>query len=138
VEWKQIHVLRRELNRPLAFGTVCLLLGLVAIGSTQASQPVNLRELVSPNDKLAAQDLRFDATAAQLALQYIQSKDATVLQQLEQSPAVGLLLNHARNYDNDVPKNSPQALVLNLLASPSKSPDPTGVCRRSLSFFYAG
>jgi len=41
----------------------------------------------------------------------------------------------ARNFDNDVPKDSPHALVLNLMASPSKSPDPTGVCQRSLAYF---
>jgi Putative zinc dependent peptidase (DUF5700) len=135
VERKQILVIQQVLNRPFAFAVVCLALVLAVIGRTQQKPAVTLRELVPPNDALSAQDLRFDASAAQLALQYIRSRDATVLEQLEQSPAVALLLNHARNFDYDVPKDSPHALVLNLLASPSKSPDPAGVCTRSLAFF---
>jgi hypothetical protein len=135
VERKQIHVVRQPLRGAFACRTVCLVLALAAIGSAQQNPAVNLQDLVAPNDKLAAQDLRFDAGFAQLALQYVRSRDAAVLEQLERSSAVTHLLSHARNFDYEVPKDSPHALVLNLLASPSKSPDPTGACQRSLAYF---
>jgi len=135
VEQKPIHVSWQALNRSIAFGIACLVLLLAGTGIAQQNPGLTLRELVPANDTLAAQDLRFDASAAQLALQYLRSNDATVLEQLEQSPAVTHLLNHARNFDYDVPKDSPHALVPALLASPSKSPDPVGVCQRSLAFF---
>jgi len=114
---------------------LCLVLGLAGTISAQHNQPVALRELVSPTDALAAQDLRFDARAAELSLQYLQSKDTAVLEQLVQSPAVTHLLSHARNFDYDVPTDSAQALVRKLLTSPSKSPDPQRVCRQSMAFF---
>ena len=114
---------------------IYFVLSLAAICPAQTNQTVTLRGLVSHDDKLTTQDLTFDATAAQLALRYLHSKDPAVLDELEHSPALALLLDHARNFDYDVPKDSPHALVQNLLASPSKSPDPTGVCRQSLTFF---
>ena len=118
-----------------ALGLFCLVLALAVLGSAQPGQPVLLRELVPPDDRLAAQELGFDSRFAELALQYIGSGDAAILAQLEQSPAVTHLLNHARNFDYDVPRDSARSLVLKLLASPAKSQDPIGVCQRSVAFF---
>jgi len=135
MDHKYIPRIRPHLKLLSLPGSLCLVLELVTIGSAQPRQPEALRELVSPTDALAVQDLLFDARGAQLSLQYLRSKDAAVLEQLEQSAAATHLLNHAVNFDYDVPKDSPRALVLRLLASPSKSLDPIEVCRQNLAFF---
>ncbi len=91
-----------------------------------------LRDLVPAGDPLSRQDLAFDASFARLALQYLQTPDATVLERLANSPAAAHLLQHARNFDYDVPKDSTQALVVQLLAKPKQ--DIAG-CRGSLAYF---
>jgi hypothetical protein len=98
-------------------------------------QPVALRDLLGPEDKLVAQDLRFDTTFAQLALAYLQSPDPGVLKQLAETPAAAHMLNHARNFDYDVPKDSPAALVSYLLTPGSKHLDEMEGCERNLAFF---
>jgi len=97
--------------------------------------PIALHDLVKPGDRLAAQDLHFDASFAQLALEYLRSGDSSVLAGLGKSDAAAHLLRHARNFDNDVPKDSPEALVANLLTPPDKHLEEMETCEQSLAFF---
>lgn len=94
-----------------------------------------LAELVEPKDPLAVHDLRFDARAAADALAYFKSGDAVLLDRLADSPAAAHLLAHARNFDYDVPKESPRALILDLIKSDDKLPGRIATCQRSLGFF---
>ena len=98
-------------------------------------QPTALRDLVSAKDELAAQELLFDASFAQLALAYLKAPDPAVLEQLAKSPAAAHLLSHARNFDYDVPKDSPAALVSHLLTPPGKHQDEMQACEKSLGLF---
>ena len=102
---------------------------------SQKSQPIALRDLVGPGDPLALQDLHFDARFAQLALEYLRSDDAGLLDRIAKLPAAGHVLNHARNFDYDVPKDSPEALVSYLLTPPSKHLEDMESCERNLAFF---
>jgi len=116
---------------------------LVAWSSVQAQlppepqnrQPTGLRDLVSSKDGLASQDLIFDASFAQLALVYLKAPDPAILDQLAKSSAAAHLLSHARNFDYDVPKDSPAALISYLLTPPAKHQSETETCQRSLAFF---
>ena len=96
---------------------------------------VALRDLVSPNDPLAQQDLVFDATFAQLTLQYFDSNDAAVFGTLAQSPAAAHLLEHARNFDYDVPKDSTRSLVAHLLRPSPQQSAEAKVCKGNLEYF---
>ncbi len=97
--------------------------------------PIALHDLVNSGDRLAAQDLHFDASFAQLALEYLRSGDSGVLERLGKSPAATHLLNHARNFDYDVPKDSPAALVAHLLMPAGKHLEEMETCEQSLAFF---
>ena len=94
--------------------------------------PVALRELVPASDPLARQDLTFDGRFAELALRYLHSPDPGVLDQLATSPAAAHLLEHARNFDYDVPKDSTRALVKQLLSAPKGD---RATCEKSLAYF---
>ncbi len=100
-----------------------------------AQPPIALRDLVNSADPLAAHDLSFDATFAQLSLEYLRSKDPALLDRLSKSPAALHLLNHARNFDYNVPKDSTQELVSQLLRPPSNHLDEINACRQNLEFF---
>lgn len=97
---------------------------------------VPLASLVPAGDPLAAQDLRFDARFAALALDFFRTGDPRFRDELALQPATRHLLAHARNFDYDVPKDSPEALVASLLAPP---PDERSrrieTCKTSLAFF---
>ncbi len=97
--------------------------------------PIALHDLVKPGDRLAAQDLHFDASFAQLALEYLRSGDSSVLARLGKSDAAAHLLHHARNFDYDVPKDSPEGLVAHLLTPPGKHMEEMEGCEQSLAFF---
>jgi putative zinc-dependent peptidase DUF5700 len=97
--------------------------------------PIALRDLVHPGDRLADQDLHFDASFAQSALEYLRSGDSGVLARLGKSAATAHLLNHARNFDYDVPKDSPEALVAHLLTPPAKHLGEIETCEQNLAFF---
>jgi hypothetical protein len=99
-------------------------------------EPVAVKDLVRRGDPLAAQDLRFDASFAQKAIEYVSTGDAGVLRQIAASPAASHLLNHARNFDYDVPQDSTEALVSSLLAPGNRNVDRVPACERSLNFFY--
>ncbi len=96
---------------------------------------VNLSSLVPASDPLAAQDLRFDARFAALALDYFRTSDQRFLDELALQPAAAHLLAHARNFDYDVPKDSARALVDALLAPAADRTRRIATCRESLSFF---
>jgi hypothetical protein len=113
----------------------CLLAGAQEQGGAQEKQSVSLRDLVSRDDPLAAQDLHFDKSFAQLSIAYLQSLDWRILDQLANSPAAAHMLNHARNFDYDVPQDSPTALVSHLVTPPSKHLDKIAACQRSIAFF---
>ena len=119
----------------------CVLLAICAFAKAQQSnpdvrrQPVAIRDLVLPGDPLARQDLNFDTSFAQLALQYIESNDPGILNKLANSAAATHLLDHARNFDYDVPKSSAQALVSHLLTPASQHAIQAEACRTSLAYF---
>jgi len=96
---------------------------------------VALPSLVPASDPLAAQDLRFDARFAALALDYIRTGDERVSAELALQPAADHILAHARNFDYDVPKDSTKALVVSLLAPSPGRPQKAATCRKSLAFF---
>jgi Putative zinc dependent peptidase (DUF5700) len=115
----------------------CLLILVIAISAVAPAQrisaPVPLHSLVSAADPLAQQDLTFDPTFAQLTLRYLQSKDPSILKQLADSPAATHLLEHASNFDYDVPKDSTNPLLEHLMSK--GSPDRVAACQSSLAYF---
>ena len=114
---------------------VCAFASLAAPSSPERG-PVALRDLVSASDPLATHDLRFDATFAQQALDYLQSREPALLQRMTNSAAVAHILNHARNFDNpDVPKDSAAALLNALLGPSDKQTERGDICRQSLAYF---
>jgi hypothetical protein len=96
---------------------------------------VALSSLVPTGDPLAAQDLRFDARFAALALDYFRTGDERISAEIPLLPAAAHLLAHARNFDYDVPKSSPQDLVASLLAPSPERLQRIATCRVSLGFF---
>lgn len=96
---------------------------------------MTLSSLVPASDPLAAQDLRFDARFAALALDYFRTSDRRFLDELALQPAAAHLLAHARNFDYDVPKDSARALVDALLAPAPDRARRIATCRESLAFF---
>jgi putative zinc-dependent peptidase DUF5700 len=128
------------MRRAAAFVSLVLLAWSLALAEhpqtePERKQPIALRDLVGPGDPLALHDLHFDASFAQLALVYLRSSDASILDRLSKSSAAAHLLNHARNFDYDVPKDSPEVLVSHLLVPPGKHLQDIGVCERSVAFF---
>jgi len=115
---------------------VCAFASLAAAQFSPERGPVALRDLVSATDPLATHDLRFDATFAQQALDYLQSENRALLQRMANSAAVAHILNHARNFDNpDVPKDSAAALLNALLGPSDKQTERGDICRQSLAYF---
>jgi hypothetical protein len=96
---------------------------------------IALANLVGPGDSLAAQDLHFDARAAQDALAFIASHDAMSLDRLANSPALAHLLRHARAFEYDVPRESPRALALHLMKPDETLPRRVAASRKSLAYF---
>ena len=103
--------------------------------SRPADRPVSLRELVPPGDPLAQQDLSFDARFARTAVDYVRKGDPALLDALASLPAAQHLLNHARQFDYDVPNDSPISLVRHLLAPSADLKAQADEVERSLAFF---
>jgi hypothetical protein len=99
------------------------------------SERVALRDLVKPSDPLSAQKLTFDATFARRALEYLDSRNPHLAEQMAESPAVAHILNHARNFDYDVPKDSPRLLVDSLLGPENKQAERRATCEQSVGYF---
>ena len=66
-------------------------------------------------------------------MQYLQTRDTNDLKGLEDSPAAAHLLEHARNFDYDVPKDSAQDLVSHLMSK--GNPERIANWRSALSYF---
>jgi hypothetical protein len=86
-------------------------------------------------EPLAIRDLHFDSSFAQLALTYLRTHDQRLLLRISESTAADHLLNHARNFDYDVPKDSTQALVSYLLNPREIHLNHAPPCEKSLAFF---
>jgi len=86
-------------------------------------------------EPLAIRDLHFDSSFAQSALTYLHGGDQSVLLRLSESAAAEHLINHARNFDYDVPRDSTQALVFHLLNPRESHLSQAPSCERSLAFF---
>jgi hypothetical protein len=96
---------------------------------------VALRDLVRAGDPLAVHDLGFDASFARQAIDYLRTHDPTLAARLAESPAITHILNHARNFDYDVPKDSRTALVRRLLGPQSAEGERSAFCQRCLAYF---
>jgi hypothetical protein len=108
------------------------------VGEQQApakSAPIALRDRVPSNDPLAGHDLRFDASFAHQALAYLRSDDPILLESMSESPAITHILDHARNFDYDVPKESRTALVSSLLGPPNEQARRAAICEQSIAYF---
>ena len=113
-----------------------LVLALAVVGARPAGDAVvRLRDLVPRGDPLARQDLTFDARFARTALDYVRQGTPALLDELADSPAARHLLNHARQFDYDVPKDSPRSLVRSLLAPSPELRAQAGQVERGLAFF---
>jgi hypothetical protein len=113
-----------------------LVLALVVIGARPTGgAAVRLRDLVPRGDPLARQDLTFDARFARTAVEYVRRGTPALLDTLADSPAARHLLNHARQFDYDVPKDSPRSLVGSLLAPSPDLRAQADQVERSLAFF---
>jgi hypothetical protein len=97
--------------------------------------PFVLRDLVPAGDPLATHDLCFDASFAGQAIEYVRTHDPTLAARLAESPAMTHILNHARNFDYDVPKDSRVALVSSLLGPQSQERERSVVCQQCLAYF---
>ena len=107
----------------------------IARKSSAKSAPVALRNLVPSTDPLAAHDLSFDASFARQAIEYWRSNDLHLIERMAESPAISHILNHARNFDYDVPKDSRTALVKSLLGPQDKQAERSAICERSVAYF---
>lgn len=113
-----------------------LVLALVVLGARPTGDaPARLRDLVPRGDPLARQDLTFDARFARTAVEYARQGTPALLDTLAASPAARHLLNHARQFDYDVPKDSPRSLVRSLLAPSPELKAQADQVERSLAFF---
>lgn len=125
------------MRRTLAIACVVVVVSLSAIaGSPRQKQGTGPRQTPPPPPAQAAvADLQLDPSFAQLALKYLRSNDPAVLDTLAKSPAARHLLNHARNFDYDLPKDSTAALVASLVTPPGKHLAHAQACEQSLAFF---
>jgi len=103
--------------------------------SSEARAVIRLSNLVAKSDPLAQQNLSFDASFAQEAIDYIHSPSPELLDSMVESLAITHILNHARNFDYDVPKDSRTALVNNLLGPQDKQAVRLATCQRALAYF---
>jgi Putative zinc dependent peptidase (DUF5700) len=103
--------------------------------SSAKSASVELRDLVPSTDPLAAHDLAFDASFARQAIEYLRSNDRDLIEGMAESPAISHILNHARNFDYDVPKESRTALVSSLVGPQNKQAGRSAICARSIAYF---
>jgi Putative zinc dependent peptidase (DUF5700) len=105
--------------------------------SSARRDPVEVRDLVPPNDPLATHDLSFDASFARQAVEYLRSNNAKLAERMVGSPAITHILNHARNFDYDVPKESRQALLESLLGAKNEKQEAvrSAVCEQSIEYF---
>lgn len=96
-----------------------------------------VHDLVPPSDPLAAHDLSFDASFARQAVESLRSNDPKLADRMAESPAITHILNHARNFDYDVPKESRRALVDALLrgAKNEQAAARSAICEQSLEYF---
>jgi hypothetical protein len=94
-----------------------------------------LQDVLPPGDPLSSQDLTFDASSAIEAIEYIRSNDPNTLTRMATAPAISHVLKHARNFDYDVPKDSPQALVTSLLGPEEKQAARAAVCKKTIQYF---
>jgi len=79
--------------------------------------------------------VRFDASFAEQAVRYLRTGDAAILGRLAASPAAAHLLSHARNFNYDLPKDSAEALVSNLLAPARHPADRAEACEQTIAYF---
>ena len=100
-----------------------------------AERLVTLHDLVSPADPLARHDLAFDPRFARMAVEYVRNNDRSMLDRLAKQPAAVHLLNHARQFDYDVPKDSTMSLVRHLLAPSPELRGQADQVEQSLAFF---
>ena len=103
--------------------------------SSASRDPVALRDLVPPRDPLAAHDLTFDATFARQAVEYLRSNAPKLADRMAESPAITHILNHARNFNYDVPKESRPALVDALLGAKPEQAAHSAICEQSIEYF---
>ncbi|NWJ42579.1 MAG: hypothetical protein HXX12_16575 [Geothrix sp.] len=82
-----------------------------------------------------AQGLAVDAGFAEEALRLLEGPAGPASPRLLASPALAHLLRHARHWDYDVPKASPEALASHLLKKVGSQPDGVATLRASLTHF---
>lgn len=121
---------------PLRIASSLLLFVAPLCAQSPRREPAALKDLVPAGDSLASQGLQFDASFAQRGIEYLRSGDAAILRELANSAAAAHLLNHARNFDYDVPKESTDALVADLLVPAEKHRDRIGGCEKIIQYFY--
>jgi len=129
------------MSQPLRCQPVLLCLLSIFFQTVAATQPsartgpVALPDLVPPSDPLAAHDLSFDASFARQAVEYLRSNDPKLADRMAESPAITHILNHARNFDYDVPKESRPALVDALLGAKPEQAARSAICEQSIEYF---
>ena len=94
--------------------------------------PIALADLVSPADPLHHHRLQCDARFAQVAADGLDSGDRRAVPVLAALPATQHLLAHARQFDYDVPKDSRDAFVEELLG---RSAGRQQAIREALAYF---
>ena len=105
----------------MRIGIACAALALAGLSTSapiprDPRHPIALSALVPATDPLHAHALQFDARFAQTAAEYLGSADEADIPVLAHLPATAHLLAHARQFEYDVPKDSSEALVRELLA----------------------
>ncbi|HEY7288588.1 MAG TPA: DUF5700 domain-containing putative Zn-dependent protease [Vicinamibacterales bacterium] len=112
--------------------TILAALLLDAQNARDSRRPISLVDLVPPADPLHRHNLQFDARFAQFAADYLDSGDRRVIPVLAALPATRHLQSHAQQFDYDVPKNSGDALVDELLARSARKQQ---AIRETLAYF---
>ena len=108
---------------------------MVAAQRCSSQGVVQLRELLAPGDPLAVHKLAFDASLAVGAIDYERSNNAESFAHMAKSAALQHILNHARNFDYDIPKSSPEALLTSLLDPKGKQAGRAAACEQSVRYF---
>ena len=65
----------------------------------------------------------------------MRSNDPKLAERMADSPAITHILNHARNFDYDVPKESRPALVEALLGAKTERAARSAICEQSIEYF---
>lgn len=105
-------------------------------GLSASACTIDLEGPIVPDNVLKGHELRLDACHVKEAIGYLKSGNEEGLKKMAALPAIEHLLRHARKFDYEVPRGSPQALARTLVQiAPARRLEMLERADRSLEFF---